>query len=114
MIDLSDAEFTEEEVYLDIYALCSGIRILIPLDVEVVLEGSDNVSGVQVDQDEEVEKTKTLYVNYNITASGLLVTDNIDMYCCDDECCAEEECCPEECCAEEVDEDIANEKKGTW
>lgn len=108
MIDLSDVEFTEDEVYLDIYALCSGIRILIPTDVEVVLEGTNNASGIQVDQDEDTEKTRTLYINYNATASGIQVTDNITDFgegCCSDPecCCDDEECCTddEECCEED-------------
>jgi len=108
MIDLSDVVFSEDEVYLDIYALCSGIRVLIPKDVEVVLEGSNNASGVQVDQDEDTPKTRTLYINYNITASGLQITDNIDA-CCDDECCDDPDCCSDEESIKEVEEDLSDE-----
>jgi len=109
VVDLSNVEFVEDEVYLDIYALCSGIRILIPKDVEIVLEGSNKASGVQVDQDDDITKTKTLYINYNITASGLLITDNIDE-CCDDECCDDPECNDPDCCStEETEEEIKAE-----
>lgn len=113
MIDLSDVVFNEDEVYLDIYALCSGIRVLIPKDVEVVLEGSNNASGVQLDQDEDTPKTRTLYINYNITASGLQITDNVND--CSEECCDDPDCDDPDCCSdeksvmEEVVEDISDD-----
>lgn len=111
MIDLSDVTFSEDEVYLDIYALCSGIRVLIPKDVEVVLEGSNNASGVQVDQNEDTPKTRTLYINYNITASGLQITDNVDDCCDDPDCCSDDEepCDDPECCCNNVEEEAVEE-----
>lgn len=109
MIDLSDVTFSEDEVYLDIYALCSGIRVLIPKDVEVVLEGSNNASGVQVDQNEDTPKTRTLYINYNITASGLQITDNVDDCCDDPDCCCEDDddCCSDDDCCCGSDEEVS-------
>lgn len=123
LVDLSSAEFSEKEVYLDLYGFCSGIRVLIPKDVEVVLEGTNRASGVHIDQDEDVLKTHTLFINYNLTASGLSISDNIDdahEHCCEDEaCCKEDEectkdeaCCNEDddsCCEDESIEDISNE-----
>lgn len=109
LLDLSHSEFTESETYLDLYGFCSGIRVLIPKDIEVVLEGTKKASGVLIDQDDDVHKTKTLYINYNLLASGLSISDNIDSYhdehCCDDEeCeCEDEACCDEECeCEDEA------------
>jgi len=107
MIDLSDVEFTDDEVYLDIYALCSGVKVLIPRDVEVVLEGTNNASGITVDQDEDSSKLKTLYINYNITASGLLVTDNIDECDCGDDCTCDDD--DEEYSSSEDDADQVEE-----
>ncbi len=113
MIDLSDVEFADDEVYLDIYALCSGVKVFIPKDVEIVLEGTNNASGIQVDQDEDTPKTKTLYINYNATASGIQITDNVDDSCCccgDDECCDDESCDDPSCCCNDDDEDVNEEE----
>jgi hypothetical protein len=74
-INLKDAAFEEDEVYLDIYALCSGIKLIVPSHVEVICDGTVKASGVQINQDEFVEKTVQLYLNYDLTASGLMVTD---------------------------------------
>jgi len=115
LVDLSSAEFSEKEVYLDVYGFCSGIRVLIPKDVEVVLEGTNKASGVHLDQDEDILKTRTLFINYNLTASGLSISDNIDdshddsidecdkdETCCDDDCCTDEACCDDDCCKDET------------
>ena len=115
LVDLSLAEFSEKEVYLDVYGFCSGIRVLIPKDVEVVLEGTNKASGVHLDQDEDILKTRTLFINYNLTASGLSISDNIDdshedaidesaknEACCDDDCCKDEACCDDDCCDDEA------------
>ena len=74
-INLKDAIFEEDEVYLDIYALCSGIKVIVPPHVEVICDGKFKASGVQINQDEITEKTVQLYLNYDLTASGLMVTD---------------------------------------
>ncbi len=116
MIDLSDVEFTEDEVYLDIYALCSGVKILIPSDVEIVLEGTNNASGISVDQDEDTEKIKTLYINYNATASGIHVTDNINEFedgCCGgDNCCCDDDTCDDDDCS--CDENSPSDEKESY
>ncbi len=74
-INLADAQFEEDEVYLDIYALCSGVKVIVPPHVEVICDGRIKASGVQIHQDEFTEKTVQLYLNYDLTASGLMVTD---------------------------------------
>lgn len=88
-IDLSHAEFGDEEVYLDLYGFCSGIRVLLPKGVDVSFEGTNTLSGVTMDQDESIPKTKKLIINYRVTMSGLQVTDGIHH---------------EDCCTEEVDD----------
>lgn len=74
-IDLRDADFSEEEVYLDLYGFCSGFNIRIPSNCEVILEGSNRMSGIELSQDEEEEKSKTLFINYDLMCSGLRITD---------------------------------------
>lgn len=86
-IDLSQAEFGDEEVYLDLYGLCSGIRVLLPKGVDVTFEGTNKLSGVTMDQDESVPKTKKLIINYRVTMSGLQITDSDHHH---DACCNEE------------------------
>ncbi|MBN2221525.1 MAG: hypothetical protein JW708_04900 [Vallitaleaceae bacterium] len=87
-IDLSNAQFGEEEVYLDLYGFCSGIRVLLPKGVDVSFEGTNKLSGVTMDQDESVPKTKKLIINYRVTMSGLQVTDSVHQH---DACCEEVE-----------------------
>ncbi len=54
--NLADAQFEEDEVYLDIYALCSGVKVIVPPHVEVICDGRIKASGVQIHQDEFTEK----------------------------------------------------------
>ena len=98
-IDLSNAQFGEEEVYLDLYGFCSGIRVLLPKGVDVSFEGTNKLSGVTMDQDESVPKTKKLIINYRVTMSGLQVTDHVHQH---DACCEG---------AEEVVEEVTEEAK---
>ena len=79
-IDLRNAQFPEDEVYLDLFGLCTAVEILIPEDVDVVFEGTNKASTFQLDQNENADKTRTLYLNYNLTASAIHVTDHEEPY----------------------------------
>jgi len=104
VIDLSQAEFIDDEVYLDVYAFASGVRIIIPKNVEVVLEGTNKASGIQIDQEESEEKTHTLYINYRATVSGILITDNME-----EGCCSQFDNCQNEDVDPDSDDEVADE-----
>ncbi len=113
-IDLTDTVFEEEEVYLDIYALGSFVTIYVPSHVEVICDGRVKASGVQIHQDDFAEKTVQLYLNYDFTASGLVIIDEdyVESSCC---CCGDDHedgscCCSDDnedgsCCCGDNDED---------
>lgn len=106
-LDLSEAQFLEDEAYLDVYAFCSGVRIIVPEDVEVVLEGTNKMSGIESSLNEEIEKTKTLYLNYEAVMSGIQITDLNDEFQ-EEDYYYEEECIHEE--VVDVFEETADEE----
>lgn len=76
VIDLSESEFLDDEVYLDIYALKSKVTVIVSSDVELILEGNNKGSTISTDQNAEVNKNKTLFLNYDSYFSKILVTDD--------------------------------------
>lgn len=74
-IDLSGADFFENELYLDLYATASRVEIVIPSDVDILLEGSTKLSSISVDQDESIEKTKVLHIHYHLLGAQLSIID---------------------------------------
>lgn len=74
-IDLSESQFEHDEVYLDLYAVCSDVEIIIPDTMKVVLEGENHKSRVDVSQDVSLEKDKTLYINYHTRFSNFAIMD---------------------------------------
>lgn len=74
-LDLSESQLEHDEVYLDLYAVCSDVQIIIPDNVKVVLEGENHKSHVAVNQDVTLEKDKTLYINYHTRFSNFSILD---------------------------------------
>ncbi len=71
-IDLREADFEADFNNLDIYGFASGFKILVPDDIKVIVNGVSKASGIEVEVDEEVVG-KILNINYDLTASGLMV-----------------------------------------
>ncbi|NDL66929.1 LiaF domain-containing protein [Anaerotalea alkaliphila] len=81
-IDLTNTNFFEEEMYLDLQAVASRVKILIPSHVEVVLEGSCKFSKVRMEL-EEAQKREILHIHYHLTASSMEI-DAEESECCQD------------------------------
>lgn len=80
-IDMSEMTMEVDEVNLDVYGFCSGIKIVVPEGIHVVHNGSNKYSGVSVNVAEyENDDILTLNINYDVTCSGLLIETKYDDY----------------------------------
>lgn len=86
-IDLTNVQFEGETAYLDLYATGSMISISVPADCRVVLEETKNRGGKVELEEKEANKTKTLYVDYQLMGAMLSITDQKIGECHHDGCC---------------------------
>lgn len=88
----------EPSIYLNLFALGSSVTILVPDECRVVLDGTNSLSNIVVDELlEEVEKEFTLYIDYKAKASSVRIIYESALK---EEavCCSEGSCCDENCC----------------
>ncbi len=118
-LDVSESQLEHDEVYLDLYAVCSNVEIIIPNNVKVVLEGENHKSHIAVNQDVTLEKDKTLYINYHARFSNFVILDLASLED-EDECdcgCEDHDCDHEETSevqeASEVEETVTIEEEET-
>ena len=115
-IEFTDEALKENEGVLKILGVCSNIKILVPMDWEVKLNGEKEKSiikacGVDCYEDSEiieevveedtVENKKILIINYKLKSAVVSIVSQSE-YENDDECC-------DECCDEEVIEEVIEE-----
>ena len=90
-IDLREAEFDADFSNLDIYGAAAGFKIMVPDDIKIIASGINKASGIMIKVDDTVEG-KVLNINYDLTASGLLVVSHrCEEETCEDEAQAEED-----------------------
>lgn len=111
-IKFTDESLKENEGILEILGICSSIKIVVPEDWEVKLNGEKEKSVVKscgVNNDEEstneevvedviedvIENKKVLVINYKLKSAVLSVVSPSEYEneeeCCSDGCCSEEE-----------------------
>lgn len=75
-IDLRNAKPTEKDLSMNIFLFCSGLRIRVPDEWEVIAEGTNKSSGIDIKTDEKDEDGDyiTFRINYEARYSGMEIS----------------------------------------